>query len=136
MSDRREFFKQAGILAGVPWSKVSPLRPLRNPDESQPASEAEAQGLVFENGEMRLVINPGGWAQSLVHKSSGQECLATDEQVPMFTVTQYRPYDNELQLSYPAKETSFPAESVRPEGDQLIVTFALVGYEAAIRVKV
>jgi len=55
---------------------------------------------------------------------------------PMFTVTQYRPYDNELQLAYPAKVKDFPAERVRREGDRLIVGFALVGYEAAIRLKI
>jgi hypothetical protein len=53
----------------------------------------------------------------------------------MFYLTQYRPYDNELQLAYPAKITQFPADHVRREGDQLIVNFALVGYEAAIAIK-
>ena len=136
MSDRREFFKQAGLLATVPWSKVSPLRAAQSSDAGQSASEAEAQGIVLENEEMRLVINPNGWAQSLVHKPSRQECLAPDARVPMFSVTQYRPYDNELQLAYPAKVTSFPAQQVRREGDRLIVSFALVGYEGAISVKV
>jgi hypothetical protein len=102
---------------------------------AEPPSETEAPELVFENKEMRLVINRGGWAQSLVHKSTGQECLASGVREPMFTVTQYRPYDNELQLAFPAKITSFPAERVRREGDNLIVTFALVGYEGIISTK-
>ncbi len=47
-------------------------------------------------------------------------------------MVQYRPYENELQLAFPAKEKSFAAESVRREGDKLIVTFELVNYEAII----
>lgn len=136
MSDRREFFRQAGILATVPWSKASSARTIKSSEGAQPLSQAEAQGLVLENDEIRLVINPGGWAQSLIHKPSGQQCLATEAQVPMFRVTQYRPYDNELQLAYPAKVTHFPAQQVRREGDRLIVSFALVGYEGTIGVKV
>jgi hypothetical protein len=95
-----------------------------------------ADSVVLENPEMRLVVSSSGTAQSLIHKPSGQECLAVGTGVPMFTVTQYRLYDNELQLAYPAKVTSFPAQLVRREGDRLIVTFALVGYEATIGVKI
>jgi hypothetical protein len=86
----------------------------------------------LENPDFRLVIGHDGRARSLVHKATGQECLAPQAAVPMFTVTQYRPYDNELQLAYPAKVTSFPAQSVQMRGDKLIVSFALVGYEATI----
>jgi hypothetical protein len=64
---------------------------------------------------MRLLIGQNAQALSLVHKASGQECLAANTEVPMFTVTQYRPYDNELQLAYPAKVTQFPGQSVRRE---------------------
>jgi len=51
-------------------------------------------------------------------------------------VTQYRPYDNELQLAYPAKITHFPADQVRREDNRLIVSFQSVGYEAAIEFKI
>jgi hypothetical protein len=96
----------------------------------------ESPAIVLENAEMRLVISPAGFAQSLIHKATGQECLEGNTGTPMFTVTQYRPYDNELQLAYPAKTKHFPVERVRRENDSLIVTFALVGYEAAIRLKI
>jgi hypothetical protein len=86
----------------------------------------------LENSDFRLVIGDDGRTRSLVHKATGQECLAQQAAVPMFTLTQYRPYDNELQLAYPAKVTSFPAQSVQRRGDELIVSFALVGYEATI----
>ncbi|MBN1290865.1 MAG: hypothetical protein JXB48_03420 [Candidatus Latescibacteria bacterium] len=92
--------------------------------------------ITIENAEMRLIIGENGCAQSLIHKQSGQECLAGTKTLPAFTVTQYRPYENELQLAYPAKEKSFAAESVRKENDRLIVTFELVNYEAVIKLNI
>lgn len=90
--------------------------------------------VVLENPEIRLTVDADGTTRSLIHKSTGQECLASGRKLPAFVLTQYRPYDNELQLSYTAKTTQFPAQSVRREGDHLVVSFALVGYEALIRI--
>ena len=73
---------------------------------------ASQDAIVIENAEMRLLIGENAQALSLIHKDTGQECLAVGAGVPMFTVTQYRPYDNELQLAYPAKVTQFPGQSV------------------------
>ena len=137
MSDRREFFKQAGAFAAVPLAGI-PLAHagLNGRAEAAPKAAAECNGIVLENPDMTLVIGNDGRAQSLIHKATGQECLAQNATVPMFTVTQYRPYDNELQLAFPAKVTSFPAQSVQRQGDELIVSFALVGYEATIGLKI
>jgi hypothetical protein len=85
---------------------------------------------------MRLEISAAGIARSLLHKPSGQECLAQDVDVPMFSVTQDRPYDNELQLAYPAEVTHFSGIHLRRQGNVLLVEFALVGYEALISVKI
>ena len=142
MSDRRMFFKQASAIAAVSWSGISfaPQPAIRETTDVPPArattAAAEPYAIVLENKELRLVIAAGGYAQSLVHKPSGQECLAAGMQVPMFAAIQYRPYDNELQLAYPAKVTSFPAETVRRDGDKLVVAFALVGYEATIGLRI
>jgi hypothetical protein len=100
------------------------------------APAAQTPLITLENSELRLAISSTGVAQSLIHRASGQECLAGAAELSMFSVTQYRPYDNELQLSYPAKPKTFPVETLRREGDRLIVTFALVGYEATIRLKI
>jgi hypothetical protein len=133
MSDRRQFFKQAGALAAVPLARTPLAQGVTKGEEDPPPRAAsEANGIVLENSDFRLVIGDDGRTRSLVHKATGQECLAQQAAVPMFTLTQYRPYDNELQLSYPAKVTSFPAQSVQRRGDELIVSFALVGYEATI----
>lgn len=92
--------------------------------------------VVLENGEMRLVLEANACASSLVHKPTGQECLARGISIPAFTLTQYRPYNNELQLACPAKVTAFPADAVRREGDYLIVNFGIVGYEARIKLNI
>ncbi len=123
MRHRRQFLKQAGLLALNSWAAAA-------------APKTESGAIVLENAEMRLVISPAGVARSLIHKASGQECLAPAQEIPMFSVTQYRPYDNELQLSFPAKPKAFPAGKERREEDRLIVSFALVGYEATIRLRV
>jgi hypothetical protein len=54
----------------------------------------------------------------------------------MFTLTQDRPYDNELQLAYPAEVTDFRPVEVKKQGDGLTVEFELVGYSAYIGVKI
>lgn len=123
MADRREFLKRAGFLALTSAATM-------------PSHAAETGAIVIENAETRLVISPAGAAQSLIHKASGQECLIAGQAIPMFSVTQLRPYDNELQLSFPAQPKAFPAESVRRENNRLVVSFELVGYEATIQLRI
>jgi hypothetical protein len=138
MSNRRTFLKHAGMLslASLPENLAA-----ESPNQVQQATGAgaalapEPSAIVLENAEMRMAINPAGFAQSLIHEATGQECLMKNTSTPMFSVTQYRPYDNELQLAYPARAKEYPAEHVRRENDRLIVTFALVGYQASIRLK-
>ena len=92
--------------------------------------------VVLENAEMRLVISAKGFACSLVHKPSGQECLAQGVDVPMFSLTQYRPYDNELQLAYPAEVTHYPGTQLTRHENELVVEFDLVAYKASIGIKI
>ena len=79
--------------------------------------------IILENKHFRLTIGGDCCAKSLVHKASGQECLDTSEDIPLFSVTQPRPYNNEIKLAYPNKRTTFQANRVRMEGDRLIVGF-------------
>jgi hypothetical protein len=144
MSDRREFLKGAGFLGLASWSATLPAAAQEQTPAAADASETktnrlsagDANYIVLENAEMRLEISQAGFARSLLHKASGQECLAQDVDVPMFSLTQDRPYDNELQLAYPAEVTHFPATQVTREGDRLIVAFALVGYEASVELRI
>lgn len=92
--------------------------------------------IVLENPDFRLVIGNDAIIKSLIHKPSGEECLEPGIIVPAFAITQYRPYDNELQLSFPAKTRTFPAKSVRRDGDTLVVEFKLISHIATIEVAV
>ena len=99
-------------------------------------SNPSAASIVIENTEMRLVIGEGGTAESLLHKPSGQECLFPGVRIPVFTLTQDRPYQNEVQLGYSAKRKIFAANSVRRVNDQLLVKFELVDHVLTIRLKI
>lgn len=93
------------------------------------------EDIVIENEQVRLVFGSNGIAKSLVYKPSGEECLDLRDETPVFSVTQERPYHNEIKLAYPNKRMTFKANSVRREGDKLIVGFDLVPYDAVIRIK-
>jgi len=143
VSDRRRFLKSAGFLGLASWSKALPVSaqvPVPVGDKSETVADIqspiETGDIVLENPEMRLVISSKGTARSLIHKASGQECLERGVDVPMFSVTQYRPYDNELQLAYPAEVTHFPVTQLARQGDDLLVEFALVGYTASIGIRI
>ncbi len=90
--------------------------------------------VIVENGEFRLVIGADARAKSLVHKPTGEECLMPGCAMPVMALTQYRPYDNELFLTYPARQTSFQSDTIYWKGDDLVVGFELETYLATIRV--
>lgn len=92
--------------------------------------------IIIENAEMRLVIGSNGIARSLIHKGSGQECLMKDVNTPVFAITQNRPYDNEVQLAHPAKSKTFASDSIYRVGDDLIINFELIDYEATVGLKI
>ena len=96
----------------------------------------DAGDLVFENEQFKLVIGSNAIAKSLILKANGEECLMPGENMAIFSMTQERPYHNELKLAHPNKKTTFQANRISQEGDKLIVGFELVPWEAIIRVKV
>jgi hypothetical protein len=124
---RRQFLKSGSYvgLAGLSLNQHSQAGSGEGATE-QGGRPQSSGSIVLENREIRLRISPDGRAESLVHKPSGQECLMPGTSVPMFTLTQDRPYVNELQLRFPAKRKTFPARSVVKEGDRLILRFELV----------
>ncbi len=91
--------------------------------------------VVIENDEIRLIISSDGLAKSLIHKPSGMECLTGNKRVPVSTITEPRPYQNEVKLAYPNKKTTFKSNSVRKEGDKLIIGYELIPWEATVRIK-
>jgi hypothetical protein len=92
--------------------------------------------VIIENAQMRLVIAGNGTARSLTYKPTGTECLVPDRGVPISTVTEPRPYQNEVKLAYPNRRTTFRSCSVRQEGDRLIIGYELIPWAATVRVRV
>ena len=93
------------------------------------------KGIVIENEQVKLVIGSDGMAQSLVYKPTGEECLMQGQDIAVFSVTQERPYNNEVKLAHPNKRTTYQADTVSWDGDKLVVGFETIPYEAVISVK-
>ena len=92
--------------------------------------------VVIENRLLKLVIAGDGTVASLVYKPSGTECLAGDRRIAVSTLTEPRPYHNEVKLAYPCQQTTFQANTVRMEGDRLVIGYELIPWEAVVAVKV
>lgn len=91
--------------------------------------------IIIENSKFSLVIDEACRAESLVFKATGEQLLAS-ERLPLFSVTQERPFNNEIKLIYMNKRTTYPANRVRQEGNRLIVGFELAPYEAIVEYKI
>ena len=89
------------------------------------AAEKCGDDIVVENARFRLVIGADAAAKSLVAKGSGEELLDLRDPMPFFSVTQERPFNNEIKLAHPNARTTYPANSVRREGDRLVVGFEI-----------
>lgn len=92
--------------------------------------------VVIENAQMRLVIARDGIVSSLVFKPSNTECLVQGKRVPVSTITEPRPYQNEIKLAYPNKKTTFKSNAIREEGGKLIIGYELIPWEATLDVKI
>lgn len=77
------------------------------------AAERRGDDIVVENARFRLVIGADATAKSLVAKGSGEELLDMRDPTPFFSVTQERPFNNEIKLAHPNTRTTYPANSVR-----------------------
>ena len=92
------------------------------------------ENIIIENSQFRLIVGSDCIPKSLVCKANGQECLGGDGDLPLFSVTQERPFNNEIKQVYPCERTTYPANRVRREGDQLIIGFSVAPYEAVVKV--
>lgn len=88
--------------------------------------------IIIENKHLRLVVGSDCVAKSLLCKDSGEECLMEGFQMPLFSVTQDRPFNNEIKLAYPCKHTTYQANRLRREGNKLIMGFEIAPYEAVV----
>ena len=116
-------------------SKCDAVRPLLG-GAALLACCAVAADVVVENDDFRLVAGDDACVRSLVVKATGEECVDASLKAPLLSVTQDRPFDNELKLIHPNKRIVYPANSLRREGDLLVFGFAHGMYGAAVRLKV
>ena len=99
------------------------------------AITAFAESVTLENDAFRLVVGDDAKAKSLVVKATGEETLDNGEGLALFSVTQERPFNNEIKLMWTNKRTTYPANRLRREGDRLVVGFEIAPYEAVVGVK-
>ena len=97
---------------------------------------SDTRNIVIENELCKLTIGCDGLAKSLIIKENDLEVLRCDEEIAFFSVTQERPYNNEVKLAHPNKRTTYQANSVEWDGDTLIVGFEIVPVRARVGVKV
>ncbi|ODS77012.1 MAG: hypothetical protein ABS46_18590 [Cytophagaceae bacterium SCN 52-12] len=108
-------------------------------DEAQPADSpviVREGDVVIENDQVRLVIGPDAVVRSLLFKPAGEECLAGGKNIPISTIIQERPYQNEIKLAYPCQETDFKAISIQRDGDLLTIGYELIPYKATVRINI
>ena len=95
-----------------------------------------ADDVAIENARFRLTIGADAIVKSLVAKHNGEELLSKHDPVPFCSVTQLRPFNNEIKLIHPHRRTVYPANRIRREGDRLVVGFEIAPYDAVIKVKI
>ena len=91
--------------------------------------------IIIENDIFSLSLSDSCIAESLILKSDKTECIAQGEELPFFSLTEDRPFNNEIKLAHPNKKTVFRANRVRREGNDLIIGFEIIGFEAVVEVK-
>ena len=96
----------------------------------------QAGDIILENDQMTLVIAADGSATSLIHKPTRTECLIQGRKVPISTITEPRPYQNEVKLAYPNKKTTFKSNAIRRQGDKLVIGYELIPWEATVGVRI
>ena len=94
------------------------------------------ENIVLENELFRLELSPDGQAESLLCKENGTQCLFAQGQLPFFSLTEERPYHNELKLAVPTRRTTFGANSLRMEQGKLIAGFEHLHFEAVVGVNI
>ena len=97
---------------------------------------AAVADVTFTNKAFTLVVGDDATVKSLRITENGEECVEARERIPLFTVTQERPFNNEIKLMHMHKRTSYPANRIRRDGDRLVVGFDLAPYEAEVAVSV
>ena len=97
--------------------------------------QAQDSGIVLETETFKLVLGKDATAQSLVVKKTNEEMLLKDTKLPLFSVTQERPFNNEIKLQHPNTRTTYNADSLAWDGERLTVGFDTAPYKAVVKVE-
>ncbi len=104
---------------------------------SKEQNEAIMSTLIYENKNLKLVLNSDGTAESLISKATGEELLYTKTKLPMFYAEQERPYNNEIKLIYMNKSTRLYSTEIKQiDEGMLSIKFGLFPFYAHIKVSV
>ena len=92
--------------------------------------------IILENDHFKLILQEDCRAKSLIYKPLNEECLLENKNLPLFSITEKRPYNNEIKLAYPNKRMTFQGNRLRMENGKLIAGFELIPFEAVVDVKI
>ena len=90
--------------------------------------------IVLETSTFKLTVGKDAVARSLVIKGTGGEMLLKGTEMPLFSVTQERPFNNETKLEHPNTRTTYKADRLAWDGERLTVGFETAPYEAVVKV--
>ena len=90
--------------------------------------------IVLETSTFKLTVGKDAVARSLVIKGTGGEMLLKGTEMPLFSVTQERPFNNETKLEHPNTRTTYKADTLAWDEERLTVGFETAPYEAVVKV--
>lgn len=96
---------------------------------------SEEDGIVLETETFKLTLGKDAVARSLVVKGTNEEMLIKGANVPLFSATQDRPFNNETKLQHPNTRTTYKADSLVWDGERLTVGFETAPYKAVVKVE-
>jgi len=94
------------------------------------------ESIIFENKKFRLEVGSDAITQSLVFKKTGEDLLMSGEEISLFSLTQKRPFNNEVKLAYMNKRTTFEANSLSLSENELTVGFEVIPCKAVVTVDI
>ena len=93
-----------------------------------------AGSIVLETESFTLTVGEDAVVRSLKVKKTNEEMLVKGTDIPLFSVTQVRPFNNEIKLEHPNTRTTYKANSLIWDGEKLTVGFDTAPYEAVVKV--
>ena len=90
------------------------------------------ENIILENKKFTLTIGKDAKAKSLIYKETGEDLLYAGEDISVFSLTQLRPFNNEVKLAYMNKRTEFEADSLEICGNKLTVGFEIIPCKAIV----